>query len=262
MTPAATATPCTSVMEYLPNVTLRKELRHRGTLTPRQAVIVLDAILAGLEAVHSAEMIHRDLKPDNVLLGADGQIKLADFGLARAVSAATTTKTLMGTVGYVAPELVTRTGADGRTDLYTVGIMLYEMLTGFQPYTDDVAIQVAYRHVHEDVPPPSDERPGLSPRFDALVLWATSRNPDDRPQTATALREAVAEARSTLTDEESGPRPREGAWTTPPSPLARSWCRPRRSSNPAPIPPRPHRRRHRRDPLPPRRRVLIRRVHI
>ena len=190
------------VMEYLPNVTLRKELRHRGMLTPRQAVIVLDAILAGLEAVHSAEMIHRDLKPDNVLLGADGQIKLADFGLARAVSAATTTKTLMGTVGYVAPELVTRTGADGRTDLYTVGIMLYEMLTGFQPYTDDVAIQVAYRHVHEDVPPPSDERPGLSPRFDALVLWATSRNPDDRPQTATALREAVAEARSTLTDEE------------------------------------------------------------
>lgn len=190
------------VMEYLPNVTLRKELRHRGTLTPRQAVIVLDAILAGLEAVHSAEMIHRDLKPDNVLLGADGQIKLADFGLARAVSAATTTKTLMGTVGYVAPELVTRTGADGRTDLYTVGIMLYEMLTGFQPYTDDVAIRVAYRHVHEDVPPPSDERPGLSPRFDALVLWATSRDPEDRPQTATALREAAAEARAALTDEE------------------------------------------------------------
>ncbi|SMY12544.1 protein kinase domain-containing protein [Brevibacterium jeotgali] len=190
------------VMEYLPNVTLRKELRHRGTLTPRQAVIVLDAILAGLEAVHSAGMIHRDLKPDNVLLGADGQIKLADFGLARAVSAATTTKTLMGTVGYVAPELVTRTGADGRTDLYTVGIMLYEMLTGFQPYTDDVAIQVAYRHVHDDVPPPSDERPGLSPRFDALVLWATSRDPEDRPQTATALREAAAEARAALTDEE------------------------------------------------------------
>ena len=124
------------VMEYLPNVTLRKELRHRGTLTPRQALIVLDAVLAGLEAVHAAGMIHRDLKPDNVLLGADGQIKLADFGLARAVSAATTTKTLMGTVGYVAPELVTRTGADERTDLYTVGIILYEMLTGFQPYTD------------------------------------------------------------------------------------------------------------------------------
>lgn len=187
------------VMEYLPNVTLRKELRHRGMLTPGQSLIVLDAILAGLEAVHGAGMIHRDLKPDNVLLGADGQIKLADFGLARAVSAATTTKTLMGTVGYVAPELVTRTGADGRTDLYTVGIMLYEMLTGFQPYTDDVPIQVAYRHVHDDVPAPSDERPGLSPRLDALVLWATSRDPEDRPQSATALRDAVAEAQSTLT---------------------------------------------------------------
>ena len=190
------------VMEYLPNVTLRKELRHRGTLTPRQALIVLDAVLAGLEAVHAAGMIHRDLKPDNVLLGADGQIKLADFGLARAVSAATTTKTLMGTVGYVAPELVTRTGADERTDLYTVGIILYEMLTGFQPYTDEVPIQVAYRHVHDDVPPPSDERPGLSPRLDALVLWATSRDPEERPQTATALREALAEARSSLTPAE------------------------------------------------------------
>lgn len=199
------------VMEYLPNVTLRKELRHRGTLTPRQALIVLDAVLAGLEAVHAAGMIHRDLKPDNVLLGADGQIKLADFGLARAVSAATTTKTLMGTVGYVAPELVTRTGADERTDLYTVGIILYEMLTGFQPYTDEVPIQVAYRHVHDDVPPPSDERPGLSPRLDALVLWATSRDPEERPQTATALREALAEARASLTpaeldlDESEGP---------------------------------------------------------
>lgn len=187
------------VMEYLPNVTLRKELRHRGTLTPRQALIVLDAVLAGLEAVHAAGMIHRDLKPDNVLLGADGQIKLADFGLARAVSAATTTKTLMGTVGYVAPELVTRTGADERTDLYTVGIILYEMLTGFQPYTDEVPIQVAYRHVHDDVPPPSEQRPLLSPRLDALALWATSRDPEDRPQSATALREALAEARASLT---------------------------------------------------------------
>lgn len=190
------------VMEYLPNVTLRKELRHRGMLTPRQSLIVLDAILAGLEAVHGAGMIHRDLKPDNVLLGADGQIKLADFGLARAVSAATTTKTLMGTVGYVAPELVTRTGADGRTDLYTVGIMLYEMLTGFQPYTDDVPIQVAYRHVHDDVPAPSGERPGLSPQLDALVLWSTSRDPEERPQSANALRDAITETRSTLTNAE------------------------------------------------------------
>ncbi|WP_029088707.1 Stk1 family PASTA domain-containing Ser/Thr kinase [Brevibacterium album] len=187
------------VMEYLPNVTLRRELRHRGHLSPRQALVVLDAVLAGLEAVHSAGMIHRDLKPDNVLLGEDGKIKLADFGLARAVSSATTTKTLMGTVGYVAPELVTRTGADARTDLYTVGIMLYEMLTGEQPYTDDVPIRVAYRHVHDDVPAPSGLVPGLSPRLDALVLWATARDPEERPQSSTALREALAEARAELT---------------------------------------------------------------
>ena len=190
------------VMEYLPSVTLRRELKHRGTFTPRQAIVVLDAILAALEAVHSTGIIHRDLKPDNVLLGTDGQVKLADFGLARAVTTATTTKTLIGTVGYVAPELVTRAGADSRTDLYTVGIMFYEMLTGAQPYTDDVPIQVAYRHVHDTVPPPSDVVDRLSPRLDALVLWATSKDPEDRPADAAEFRLALAEARAEMSEAE------------------------------------------------------------
>ena len=190
------------VMEYLPSVTLRRELKHRGTFTPRQAIVVLDAILAALEAVHSTGIIHRDLKPDNVLLGTDGQVKLADFGLARAVTTATTTKTLIGTVGYVAPELVTRAGADARTDLYTVGIMFYEMLTGAQPYTDDVPIQVAYRHVHDTVPPPSDVVAHLSPRLDALVLWATSKDPEDRPADAAEFRLALAEARAEMSEAE------------------------------------------------------------
>ena len=190
------------VMEYLPSVTLRRELKHRGTFTPRQAIVVLDAILAALEAVHSTGIIHRDLKPDNVLLGTDGQVKLADFGLARAVTTATTTKTLIGTVGYVAPELVTRAGADARTDLYTVGIMFYEMLTGAQPYTDEVPIQVAYRHVHDTVPPPSDVVARLSPRLDALVLWATSKDPEDRPADAAEFRLALAEARAEMSEAE------------------------------------------------------------
>lgn len=190
------------VMEYLESVTLRKELRHRGKLTPRQAIVVSNAILAALEAVHDAGMIHRDLKPDNVLLGTDGTIKLTDFGLARAVTTATTTKTLIGTVGYVAPELVTRAGADARTDLYTLGIMLYEMLTGSQPYTDEVPIQVAYRHVHDRVPAPSEALPGLPPAIDALVLWATSPEPEDRPESASAFRQALTEARAELSDDE------------------------------------------------------------
>lgn len=188
------------VMEYLESVTLRQELKRTGTLTPRQAIVVTDSILAALEAVHGAGMIHRDLKPDNVLLGTDGQIKLTDFGLARAVTTETTTKTLIGTVGYVAPELVTRTGADERTDLYTVGIMLYEMLTGTQPYTDEVPIQVAYRHVHDRVPAPSVLVPGLHSGLDEIVLWLTAPDRADRPDSATTVRAALGELRARLTD--------------------------------------------------------------
>ena len=204
------------VMEYLPSVTLRRELKHRGRLSPRQAIVVCDAILSALEVVHGAGLIHRDLKPDNVLLGTDGQIKLADFGLARSVSAATTTKTLIGTVGYVAPELVTREGADARTDLYTLGIMLYEMLTGTQPYTDDVPIQVAYRHVHDSVPPPSQKVEGIGAALDALVLWATSRDPEDRPASASDMRMALGEVRAELSTEELD----YGAEVSPSSPGA------------------------------------------
>ena len=123
------------VMEYLPGITLRDLLQEYGALTPQQTIDILEAILAGLAAAHRAGIVHRDLKPENVLLADDGRIKIGDFGLARAASAATAAgAALLGTIAYLSPELVTRGVADARSDIYAVGIMIFEMLTGEQPF--------------------------------------------------------------------------------------------------------------------------------
>ncbi|NYI69009.1 Stk1 family PASTA domain-containing Ser/Thr kinase [Spelaeicoccus albus] len=189
-------------MEYLPNITLRDRLKSGGPLTPREALRILDGVLQGLSVAHEAGMMHRDIKPENILLGHTGQVKLGDFGLARAVSASTTTSTLIGTVGYISPELVSGGVADVRSDIYSVGIMLYEMLTGVQPYRDELPIRVAYRHVHDTVPAPSDLVPGIAKGLDELVLWATAREPDHRPIDAAALLGEVRHVAETLGDEE------------------------------------------------------------
>ena len=126
------------VMEYLPGITLRELLKDYKKLTPEQTVDIMDAVLSGLAAAHKAGIVHRDLKPENVLLADDGRIKLGDFGLARAASANTATgQALLGTIAYLSPELVTRGVADARSDIYAVGIMMYEMLTGEQPYVGE-----------------------------------------------------------------------------------------------------------------------------
>ena len=190
------------VMEYVPGRTLRDLLRERGTLTPRQALAMLDAVIEGLAAAHSAGLIHRDVKPENVLLSEDGRIKIADFGLSRAVTTSTNTGTLVGTVAYLAPELVTGGGADERSDVYSAGIMLYELLTGRQPFTGDVPIQVAFQHVHGTVPPPSAACPGLAEDLDELVQWCTRQDPEDRPVDGSALLGELRHIRTSLTDEQ------------------------------------------------------------
>src|ERR687886_788383 len=157
----------------------------------------LEPVLDALGAAHAAGIVHRDVKPENVLLTDDGRVKVADFGLARAASAGTTTSgVLMGTAAYLAPELVVRGVADARADVYAVGIMLFEMLTGVLPFTGDVPVQVAYRHVHEDVPPPSSVVPGLPTPLDVLVGAATARDPEMRPADARALLALERSARS------------------------------------------------------------------
>jgi len=185
------------VMEYVAGQTLRGVLRSRGRLTVRESLDIIEGVLHGLAAAHRAGIIHRDVKPENVLLGQDGAVKVADFGLARAAVAAASTKTgvIIGTAAYLAPEQVSSSKSDARTDVYAAGVMLFEMLTGEQPHTGESPLAVAYKHVHEVVPAPSTRSPGLSPALDALVAMATSRDPDLRPADAGQFLQAVAEVR-------------------------------------------------------------------
>jgi beta-lactam-binding protein with PASTA domain/tRNA A-37 threonylcarbamoyl transferase component Bud32 len=182
------------VMEYLPGITLRELLREQRRLTVAQAVSILDAILSGLAAAHRAGIVHRDVKPENVLLAEDGRIKIGDFGLARATTANTATGAqLLGTIAYLAPELVTRGTADARSDIYALGIMLYEMLTGEQPYKGEQPMQIAFQHATDSVPRPSVKNPGVPEPLDELVLWATEKDPDDRPVDAREMLERLRE---------------------------------------------------------------------
>ena len=187
------------VMEYLPGITLRELLEENGRLTTEQTLDILEAVLAGLSAAHKAGIVHRDLKPENVLLADDGRIKIGDFGLARAASANTATgAALLGTIAYLSPELVTRGVADARSDIYAVGIMTYEMVTGEQPFTGEGPMQIAYQHANDTVPAPSERDPTIPQEIDELVLWSTSRNAEDRPRDARVLLSEVLAVRAGL----------------------------------------------------------------
>ncbi|WIB12387.1 Stk1 family PASTA domain-containing Ser/Thr kinase [Curtobacterium sp. MCPF17_052] len=188
------------VMEYIPGITLRDLLHEHRALTPEQATDIVRAVLAGLASAHRAGIVHRDLKPENVLLADDGRIKLGDFGLARATTANTATgAALLGTIAYLSPELVTRGAADSRSDIYALGIMLYEMLTGEQPYKGEQPMQIAYQHANDTVPAPSAARPGVPAELDDLVLWATARDPRDRPLDAREMLDHMAGAQQRAT---------------------------------------------------------------
>ncbi|MER7698160.1 MULTISPECIES: Stk1 family PASTA domain-containing Ser/Thr kinase [unclassified Streptomyces] len=190
-------------MEYVAGCTLRDVLRERGALQPRAALDILEPVLAALGAAHRAGFVHRDMKPENVLIGDDGRVKVADFGLVRAVGTATdTTGSLLGTVSYLAPEQIEHGTADTRSDVYACGVVLYEMLTGAKPHTGENAAQVIYQHLNSDVPAPSAAVPGLPVALDSLVASATARSPEIRPHDAVLLLAEAREARAGLTDAE------------------------------------------------------------
>lgn len=190
------------VMEFIRGHTLRDLLAERGRLSPAEAVAVLEPILAGLTAAHRTGLVHRDIKPENVLISGDGVVKVADFGLARAVAAGTAASrsgdVLIGTVAYLSPEQVQTGTASPRSDVYAAGILFYEMLTGSPPYSGETAISVAYRHVHSDVPAPSDVVATIPGPLSDLTVEATRREPSARPLDAGAFLAELWDVRTDL----------------------------------------------------------------
>lgn len=188
------------VMEYVPGTTLRHQLLSQGALTVRHALDYTEAVLHALNVAHSAGIIHRDIKPENVLVVADGSVKVADFGLARAISdvSSASTGSVMGTVAYLAPEIVAEVNPDFRCDLYSLGIMLFEMLTGTTPFAERTAIQVALAHVSEDIPAPSSLQNWLPPEVDELVCALAARQVAERPESAQSALDMLQRVRRGL----------------------------------------------------------------
>lgn len=180
------------VMEYVDGDTLRDVLRSEGPMNPRRALSVMADVCAALDYSHKAGIIHRDVKPANVMITTAGAVKVMDFGIARAIndSSATMTQTaaVIGTAQYLSPEQARGEAVDARSDVYAVGCVLYEILTGKPPFVGDSPVSVAYQHVRENPRPPSEHRPELSSGIDAVILKALAKNPENRYQSAAEMR--------------------------------------------------------------------------
>jgi len=182
------------VMEYVPGITLRDAMNDFGALDQKKTLEIIEPLTAALAAAHAAGILHRDIKPENVFLSDGGKVKLGDFGLARAITQHTQTGSVVGTVAYLSPELVLRGQADARSDVYSLGVMIFEMLTGSQPFKGEQAVQIAYQHANDNVPAPSSLNNSVPELLDEIVLWATARNPAHRPASAQVLLPVIQRA--------------------------------------------------------------------
>ena len=192
------------VMEYVDGVTLRDIVHKDGPMPPRRALEVIADACQALNFSHQHGIIHRDVKPANIMISKTGAVKVMDFGIARAIAdggnSVTQTSAVIGTAQYLSPEQARGEPVDPRSDVYSLGCVLYEVLTGHPPFVGDTPVSVAYQHVREDPVPPSQRRPGISPELDAVVLKALAKNPDNRYQSA-------AEMRADLVRVHSGEKP-------------------------------------------------------
>lgn len=187
-------------MELVEGETLRARIVERDRLTVGESLAITAQVLAALVAAHDAGIVHRDIKPENILLDQQDAVKVADFGLARAIGTnnSSTGAALLGTVAYISPEVVTRGEADERSDLYSLGVVLFEMLTGRQPFLGEQPVHVAFQHVHDDIPAPSTLVSGIPRQLDSLITWACARTVEQRPASAADLLRAVRELAGTL----------------------------------------------------------------
>jgi len=187
------------VMEYIDGFTLRELLHEQGPLSAQDLLRYMTPIVSALAAAHHQGIVHRDIKPENILISKDGRVKLADFGLARGAQLGQTmtieSSVVLGSVSYLSPEQVQRGISDERSDIYSVGVVLFELITGRKPYEGESPIQIAYKHVNDRIPAPSTLIPTLPPSLDAIVVKATSPNPDQRHRNAGEL---LAELRAVM----------------------------------------------------------------
>ena len=190
------------VMEFVQGRTIREVMAQSGPFTSAHALEIISSVLAGLGSAHDAGFVHRDIKPENVLITNDGHIKVTDFGLARVISdtpvSDSTGAVLLGTMAYLSPEQVQQLAVDQRSDVYSCGILLYEMVTGLVPFTGSSPLEVAYQHVNSNVSAPSSVQPDVPPAVDHLVLAATRKSPVERIQSAREFRDGVIRAISAV----------------------------------------------------------------
>ena len=185
------------VMEYVEGRTLRDIIRQEGPLLPERALEITESVAGALTAAHEAGLVHRDIKPGNIMITREGEVKVMDFGIARTTTGDTLTQTasILGTASYLSPEQAQGESVDARSDIYSVGCVLYEMLTAGAPFTGDSPVTIAYKHVRETPVPPSRKNPDVSPAVEAVVMKCMAKNPANRYQSAEELGEDLHRVR-------------------------------------------------------------------
>lgn len=175
------------VMEYVEGITLKTYIEKKGQLTFKEAVSIAIQVGRGIEAAHNKGIIHRDIKPQNIIISTEGKVKVTDFGIARAATSNTISSDVMGSVHYASPEQARNGFVDGKSDIYSLGIVMYEMVTGRVPFDGDTTVAVAIQHLQEEIVPPSAYAPNLPISMEKIILKCTQKNPDRRYESMTAL---------------------------------------------------------------------------